>query len=425
MRTFIILTLLVLTSLFSFTFAQDLNGWNLKGQIQLRTELDGRDFNNDTYTLTFASLRTRLGVSKNLTDRVQFLVQFQDSRVFGEEPSTLSSINNIDLHQGYLTLIKPFDIDINVQAGRFEVAYGTERFFGAVGWHYVGRSFDGVRFEIASSSFPVDLFGLTVRENVSYIGNANPNVYPYPSEPNTSHSIYGFYKIFNITDMSRIDLLGYYENNRNRTNQGDQMLKMFTFAGTYSGNYKNLSTIAEAAYQFGKYADMDINAYLVSLSGNYHLNGFSIGAGADILSGSDLTSDEFNTFQPTYGTNHKFYGYMDYFINVPANTFFAGLNDFYGKLSYQPDNSKFSFGVDFHHFMSNKSILVTTFEDPEGEEQSSLGQEIDLTVKYNFIKGTIVTWGGSLFFPGNLMKTFFQPGEDPAFWSYIMITANL
>ncbi len=409
----------------NINFAQEVDGWKLNGQIQLRSELDGRDFNHDTYPLMFTSLRTRLGVSKSFTDRVQFFVQFQDSRIFGEEPNTLSNIRNIDLHQGYVTLVRPFNIDVNVQAGRFEVAYGTERFFGAVGWHYVGRAFDGVRFEIGPSSFPVDLFALTIRENVPYIGNAIPSLYPTPSEPNSSHSIYGLYKIFNISDKSRFDVLGYYENNRARTNQGDHAQKMFTVAGTYSGKYDNLSAIVEAAYQFGKMGAMDLGAYLISVSGDYKISALSAGAGVDLLSGTENTSNDFNTFQATYGTNHKFYGYMDYFINIPANTFFAGLNDFYLRFNFMPQDSKFSVGVDFHHFMSNVPILVTTIADPEGEEQNTFGQEVDLTLKYNFIKGTTITWGGSLFFPGDLMKAFFAPGEDPAFWTYVMITANL
>ena len=425
MKNFISLSFILILFFSTNNYSQISDDWKLSGQIQLRSELDGRDFNNDTYPLNFTSLRTRLGVSKSFTDRVQFFVQFQDSRVFGEEPNTLSAIDNIDLNQGYVTLVKPFNFDLNVQAGRFEVAYGTERFFGAVGWHYVGRAFDGVRFEIAPSSFPVDLFALTVRENVSYIGNAVPSAYPYPSVPANSHSIYGLYKIFNVSEKSRFDLLGYYENNRARTNQGDHALKMFTLAGTYSGKYDRLSTIVEAAYQFGKMGAMDLSAYLFSVSGDYKISELSIGAGADILSGSDITSGEFNTFQPTYGTNHKFYGYMDYFINLPGNTFFAGLNDFYLRFNYIPQDSKFAFAADLHHFMSDKPILVTSIQNPEGVEQNTFGQELDLTIRYNFITGTTITWGGSVFFQGDLMKAFFSSGEDPAFWTYLMITANL
>jgi hypothetical protein len=425
MKNFISLSFILILFFSTNNYSQITDDWKLSGQIQLRSELDGRDFNNDTYPQNFTSLRTRLGVNKSFTDRVQFFVQFQDSRVFGEEPNTLSAIDNIDLHQGYVTLVKPFNFDLNVQAGRFEVAYGTERFFGAVGWHYVGRAFDGVRFEIAPSSFPVDLFALTVREPQNYIGNAVPSAYPYPSDPATSHSIYGLYKIFNISEKSRLDLLGYYENNRARTNQGDHALKMFTLAGTYSGKYDQLSTIVEAAYQFGKMGAIDIGAYLVSASFDYKMNEISIGAGADLLSGTDNKSSDFNTFQPTYGTNHKFYGYMDYFINIPGNTFFAGLNDFYLRFNYMPKESQFSFAADLHHFISNKPILVTSVQNPDGEEQSTFGQELDLTVRYNFIKGTTITWGGSVFFPSDLMKTLFAPGEDLSFWSYLMITVNL
>lgn len=103
------------------SFAQELNSWKLNGQIQLRSEIDGRDFSNDTHPLTFASIRTRLGVEKTFDEKVQLFVQFQDSRVFGEEPNTLAAIDNIDLHQGYVKLMKPFGLPVNVQAGRFVV----------------------------------------------------------------------------------------------------------------------------------------------------------------------------------------------------------------------------------------------------------------------------------------------------------------
>ncbi|MDT3697505.1 MAG: hypothetical protein ROY99_14070 [Ignavibacterium sp.] len=129
------LTFVVLLTLSPIIFSQqDLGGgWKLNGQIQLRTELDVRDFSNSTHPLTFASMRTRLGVEKTFEEVVSFLVQFQDSRVFGEEPNTLTPIDNFDLHQGFLKFNKLFDWDWQIQAGRFEVAYGTERFFGAVG----------------------------------------------------------------------------------------------------------------------------------------------------------------------------------------------------------------------------------------------------------------------------------------------------
>lgn len=392
-------------------------GWKLNGQIQLRTELDGRDFSNSTHPLTFASMRTRLGVEKSFEEVVSFLVQFQDSRVFGEEPNTLTPIDNIDLHQGFLKLNKLFDWDWQIQAGRFEVAYGTERFFGAVGWHYVGRSFDGVRFTILPETWKLDLFGLTIDESVNYIANATPGMYLSPGQPTPSRSIYGFWKQNTLTEKSKFDLFGYYEIDRTEIAEDTCFLNMFTLGGSYWGNYDKLSIISEAAFQFGDMLGRDLSAYLFSLSGNYSFDEAKLGLGFDLLSGTD--SDDFstsmNTFQPAYGTNHKFYGYMDYFINVATNTGNLGLNDFYLIGNFSPENSKWSFDANLHHFMSNKSSAA---------DQNTFGQELDLTVKFNLIKGTTLSWGGSLFFPGELMKSYYG-NEDVAYWTYLMITANI
>ena len=64
-------------------------------------------------------------------------------------------------------------------------------------------------------------------------------------------------------------------------------------------------------------------------------------------------------------------------------------------------------------------------ENSWSTSENTFGQEVDLTVKYAFIKGTTLVWGGSVFLPGGLMKYSFAPREDMAFWTYVMIVANL
>ncbi|MFO7447340.1 MAG: alginate export family protein [Ignavibacteriaceae bacterium] len=406
----------------SSSFAQD--EWKFSGQLQLRTELDGRDFSHDTHALTFASMRTRVGVEKTFMDKVNFFVQIQDSRVFGEETNTLASIDNIDLHQGYVTLKELFDWDMDVQAGRFEVVYGTERFFGSVGWHYVGRSWDGVRLKFYPG-FKLDVFALTHTESVPYIGNAVPALYPLNQTPTPAYSVYGIWESGVIDAQNQLDLFGYYEVNRQKiTGTDDFVIDRFTIGANHFGKYGNLSTIAEAAYQFGKVGIIDVSAYLVSLQASYKAENWKLGAGADILSGRDY-ADNYNVFSPSFGTNHKFYGFMDYFINIPQNTSDLGLHDFYLNASFAPNDSKFSASLDLHHFSTDQSLFITSEFSPDGEEESSLGQEIDLTVKYNFIQGTSLTWGGSAFIPGKIMKAFFSGRGDVGFWSYLMVTANL
>ena len=423
MKIFFLLITLTILLVFSNNFAQDLNGWKFSGQIQLRSEVDGRDFANDTHPLTYTSLRTRLGVEKTFDEKVQLFVQFQDSRVFGEEPNTLAPIDNIDLHQGYVKLMKPLGLDINVQAGRFEVAYGTERFIGAVGWHYVGRSFDGVRFSILPGNWNLDLFALTIKESNSYIGNANAAIYTYPQMATPSTSIYGFWKNTELNKESKFDVFGFFEIDRQdvASKPDTNRLELFTVGGTYWGNYGEFSTIFEGAYQFGSEAGNDLSAYLLSLQLYYKTGITKFGLGGDMLSGTDpeSTTGDVNVFHASYGTNHKFYGFMDYFINIPNNTFTLGLNDIYATANFSPKESNLSFDAAFHLFMSNKSITI------DNNKENIFGQELDLSAKYAFTENTNIVWGGSLLFPGKLLKTIVAPREDTAFWTYLMINATL
>ncbi len=411
------------------SFAQkDLgDGWKIFGQIRLRSELDGRDFSNSTHPYTFASSRIRFGVQKSFEGKVILYIQAQDSRVFGSEPGTLKSSANLDLHQGYVMLNGLFGWNWLIQAGRFEVVYGTERFFGAVGWNYVGRSFDGIRFVLAPKVWDLHLFGLTVRESVNYIGNANPGIYPYPQEPTPSHSIYGFWKITRFNKNQKLDVFGYYDVNREKVIGDTSKLSVGTVGGSYWGTFGRFSTIVEAGYQFGSKEGKDLSAYLVSASAYYKTGITKLGLAADILSGTnpDDQSTKMNTFNPAYATNHKFYGFMDYFIGIPKNTLNLGLNDFYAILFVQPKDSKWEFGANLHHFMSNKSANVFLVEEQNSVETSTFGQELDLTVKYAFVKGTTIVWGNSFFFQGDLMKAMYFPGEDVAYWTYLMLTASL
>jgi len=425
----LIFMLLLSTTLFA---QQDLgNGWKIFGLVGLRSELDGRDFSNSTHPLTFTSSKIRLGVEKTFKKKLTLFIQIQDSRVFGSESSTLSNSKNLDLHQGYVKLNKLFNWNWSIQAGRFEVSYGTERFFGVVGWHFVGRSFDGIRFVYAPKGFNLQLFGLTVKESVSYIGNANPGRYPFPQEATPSRSIYGFWKKTKINDNNKLDVFGYWEIDRTKVNEDTCRLSMPTLGASYWGTFGKISVIGEAAYQFGSFEGRDISAYLLSAIGFYKLGNAKLGLGIDLLSGTnpDDASTKMNSFQATYGTNHKFYGFMDYFINIPGNTMGLGLNDFYLMSFYKPKESKWGFSAILHHFMSNKSANITVGENTSPTDENTFGQEIDLTVKYSFIKGTTLVWGGSVFFPGNLMKDMFTTGagvrEDVAYWTYLMIIAKL
>ena len=110
---------------------------------------------------------------------------------------------------------------------------------------------------------------------------------------------------------------------------------------------------------------------------------------------------------------------MDYFYKTPSTTYNLGINDFYFTSIYTPKDCEFTFAANLH-------VLSSNVKNSSGS--SDLGRELDLSVGYNFLKKTTITWGGSLFSQGNLMKSYFNTPtisrNDIGFWSYVMITAN-
>lgn len=399
----------------------DSNDWKIFGQVQIRGEVDARDFSNSTNPFSFASLRTRLGAKKTFLNQVDFFVELSDSRVLGQEKNTSASISNVDLYQGYIKLVGLFDLPLDIQVGRFAILYGNERFFGMSNWSYTGRSFDGIRFIIDPKDFALDLFVITHTQTLPYIGNATPSTYPITAS--RDHFIYGLRKNTFLDDMNSIEVIGYYEYDKefSRIIPDTLYLKRLTAAAAYAGKFDDLSLTVETAYQLGKKNGRDLSAYMLALLAEYNFNLLKLGFGVDIFSGTksnEIKKD--NSFETNYGTGHKFFGYMDYFINIPSNTKGLGINNFYLASSYKFPDSKFSAQVNAHHFMANQKSFA-------GE--STFGQEIDLVVKYDFIKGTTLNWGGSVFLPGDLMKSFWKIGtierKDPAFWTYLMVTANI
>ena len=416
------ISLIVIFNLISSAEAQGENSeWKIFGQVQIRGEVDARDFSNSTNPFSFASLRTRLGAKKTLFNQVDFFVELSDSRLLGQEKNTSASISNVDLYQGYIKLAELFGLPLDVQVGRFAMFYGNERFFGMSNWSYTGRSFDGIRFMIDPQNFALDLFVITHTQTLPYIGNATPSTYPITA--NRDHFIYGLRKNSFLDDLNSIEFISYYEYDKefSKIIPDTLYLKRLTASATYAGKFDDLSLTVEAAYQLGKKNGRDLSAYMLALLADYNFDPMKLGFGADIFSGTkpdEVKKD--NSFETNYGTGHKFFGYMDYFINIPSNTKGLGINNFYLTSSYRFPDSKFSAQINAHHFMANQKSLA-------GE--LTFGQEIDLVVKYDFIKGTTINWGGSVFLPGDLMKSFWKIGtnerKDPSFWTYLMVTANI
>ena len=145
--------------------------------------------------------------------------------------------------------------------------------------------------------------------------------------------------------------------------------------------------LAETVYYRGHSGD-DVEAYMLGakLRASTAKNTSAIVFWYDYLSGDDDAADgKVKVFDTLYATNHKFYGYADLFLNIPAHTGGGELQDLAVKLSHTPTDG-LTLAADGHAF----------FLARKGSQGSRrLAEEIDLTLTYAYSANVKVTAGVS------------------------------
>ena len=377
---------------------------NVDAQIRPRLQVDSKSFDSDVGTNTFTELRSRLGVGFSASSNIFGYVQIQDSRLFGSEPSTLADTKNLDLHQGYFDIKRLFKLPFNLKIGRMELSYGAERLIGAVGWHNVGRSFDGSVLKLVTKSVDVDF--ILARTNESGISGDTLDYFLY--------SAYGDLRILDGFKLQPF-VIG-----ETRVHDNFNRYTIGVYSG--DGNKVGLSHEFDAAYQFGTQSEgVNISAYMAALNLKFTFDTKTkpmIGVGAELLSGDDgKDATKFKVFNTLYATNHKFYGYMDYFLNIPSDTYNKGLIDIHGKASIVPFD-KFMIGLAYHLFNSSAEYTLQN-----GNNSNSFGSELDLTLGYSYSKMVKFVGGISFFTPGEIFKE--TKGDNETSWGYVMAIVNL
>jgi hypothetical protein len=197
-----------------------------------------------------------------------------------------------------------------------------------------------------------------------------------------------------------------------------------------------LSAWAEGSYQFGNMVtpsplqDPDIAAYMFGGRVAYALPASplrSLGVGLDYLSGDPDgpgTGSEYEAFNVLYHTGHKWYGYLDLFLDPAARTGDRGLVDWLASATVQlADNAPSR--VDVHHF----SMAVTRVINVVGDaplppvERRDLGWELDLTLPLTVGPNQRLQLGYSAYRNGEA-ASLAGLGDDGDWWhwGYAMLT---
>ena len=379
----------------------------------------------DDDAAAFVSQRARLNVDF-ATDKYQVFFAVQNISVWGDV-STLSrsDANGTSFHQMWGKY--NFSDKFAMKLGRQEIAYDDQRIFGAVDWAQQARSHDALLFIVQP--------GQKSRLDVGFALNANKETLFKEDYLVNQYKAMQF-AWFHTEFSENMGLSLLFLNNGMPYNKvlqptpdgpitEERVSYSQTVGGRFTYNRNRFDFNTAAYYQGGNTPDgsktntLDLSAYYFSANANYKvLDQLKLGAGFELLSGNDQDGDQNKSkaFNPFYGTNHKFNGWMDYFyVGNHANN--VGLFDFYTPVVYKKD--KLQLRLIPHFFSADGTILKPGFESAD----AYLGTEIDFDLSYQLVKNVNIFAGYSHMFASESMERIKGGSKDETNnWAWVMVT---
>ena len=272
--------------------------------------------------------RLRLNMDYRFRQDLQLYVSLQQVNIWGQAPQiqVIDRTGGLSVFEAYAAL--PLGGDFDLKLGRQQIVLDEDRIFGSLDWHPAGRAHDAVNINwrpvenlYLRSFFAFNqnyLDGKAATDKINGNVNNPKGQYFTPGQPyqhmEALHAHYAFTPDQKLSFL--FANLGLRNNDRADYN-------MQTFGVHYRGRSQDLSYGAEAYLQTGKNnTGATKEAYLLAAMVGYKfLPSLSATMGIDYLSGNNSpdTSGKDKVFTPFSGTNHKFYGFMDYYYvnNTP------------------------------------------------------------------------------------------------------------
>lgn len=419
----IVLTLVVL-------FLQDYDAFaqlSIVGEVRPRTE-NCHGFKtlmpDDADPAFFVEQRSR--IYANYTHE-QFKVglAIQDVRIWGSGDQVykedLSLTKMAEAWGEYL-----FDDKVSLKLGRQFLAYDNDRIIGSLDWAQQGRSHYLALLKISYATWQLHL-GAAFNQDASTpeYGKLSSTYYVGVSNYKTMQYAWFHKKI----KWGKFSLL--FLNNGIQT--GPDTASSVKFSHTIGGIFqKKLGSVGfqiELYQQFGENpAGKDINAELFAANAGIPIGKARLTVGVDYLSGTSYNeSGTDRSFNPLYGTHHKFYGFMDYFYvgNVHSQN---GMTTGFINLYINPVFAifpKLKLITAIYQFVSPVGIYSpTTPEGPfTGSSKTNLGTEIDLILSLNLAEYVNLRAGYSQLFATKSLQTIKNGGPDNFNnWAWLMIS---
>jgi hypothetical protein len=453
-----------------------MNKWDFGGSVRVRYESKDNfavagsgagattslDFRKNGANVDNAYLLERIRVRAGYTDKWWgALVEGRSSFAQGDErfastappPATKREgpeQDGIDLHQAYVTLGNHKEFPVSLKVGRQELSYGEERVVGAFGWNNIGRVFDAAKVRYQNSWFGADAFTSRV-------------VIPEDGRFNVANDYDWFSGIYATTAKVPKHSLDVYLFSRNASAQAPtaephpqapqpSARDIYTLGvrlKSAPGQLGNWDYTLDLIGQLGNFTDpragatpgrLDHQAYAVVAQGGYTFKDawstprfgleYAHGSGD-----SDPKDGKHETFENLFPTNHKFYGYADFFS-------LQNLHDVRAIAQFKP-TTRSSVALEGHAFWlaDSSDSLYTAAGTPRGGANptpgtgygvnpgygSFVGTEVDLIAGYALTRFAQLEAGYAHFFAGDYIKQSLAAptrGATDANWVYVQLSLN-
>ncbi len=383
----------------TFSYAQ----FSLSGEFRPRTELSHGYktlAGSDQDASLFTAQRTRLN-ARYQTEKVITFLALQDVRTWGSQPQLVGNEDfATSVHQAWAEVF--FSPKFSLKAGRQELVYDDHRIFGNVGWAHQARSHD-----LAILKYQSDI---SLHVGIAHHENSNPNNNFFDgADAYKDLQFVWFNKQWDEGSLSLLVL-----NNGIPENSFDRQEVNYSQTTGGHGTFLlgQFKLAANAYLQTGKTGTGgDLTAYNLLLEATCPRG---ITWGYERLSGTAYDDTKNKSFNPLYGTNHKFNGFMDYFY-VGNHFNSVGLNNIYAKYNYSKD--QLSLNAHLHYFSAAAKI--------NADASNYLGTELDLGAGWKISPEAQISCGLSWLFAGESMEIV-KGGDQSAshYWSWLMLSVT-
>lgn len=383
-----------------------------------------QDFSLPAPDFTFGvDHRARVSARASAFGRVGVLLELQDVRAFGAEPSTTSLLSAVGVHQAFID-VKAGWLDVRV--GRQELSYGEDRLIGNLDWAQTARAFNGV---FARATLPagvtVDGFGMLLKPPAFLVDGAGSRF------QNSGAYFVGLYARYRQgkagVDAFALGLLedpstaatGFRPDHNRLTLGARGVLPVGAVTLLGEGALQTGVSSAKERILAGAFAGRA--TYTLPGSGFYMLGEVS-GASGDGTPGDGVESG----FNQLFPTGHIHLGFMD-------SVAWQNVVGVRGTVGFK--EPWLHVWLDVHHFRSwdprgpwaGASGALFIAADPTRTD-ALMGNELDLSVTVPITSLVSLAGAFGVFVPGGMAAV--QPGgvgrgSAPSTWGFFSVRAQL